>query len=115
MELYNEMCQEFLRPSTHATEVYMRVLLDWQDNKVAVLNLVQITNEDGIPQFYQSSVVDHLNDAVLLLKVLKNGGPPADLLINQGVRDNVSGHTTRGPPGRVRTDNQTVPALCHGH
>ena len=85
MELYNEMCQEFLRPSTHATEVYMRVLLDWQDNKVAVLNLVQITNEDGIPQFYQSSVVDHLNDAVLLLKVLKNGGPPADLLINQGV------------------------------
>ena len=42
-----------------------------------------------------------------------NGGPPADLLINQGVRDNVSGHTTRAPPGRVRTDNQTVPALCH--
>ena len=26
------------------------------------------------------------------------GGPPADLLINQGVRDNVSGHTTRAPP-----------------
>ena len=37
-----------------------------------------------------------------------NGGPPADLLINQGVRDNVSGHITRAPPGRVRTDNQTV-------
>ena len=34
------------------------------------------------------------------------GGPPADLLINQGVRDNVSGHTTRAPPSRVRTDNQ---------
>ena len=46
---------------------------------------------------------------------IKNGGPPADLLINQGVWDNVSGHTTRAPPGRVRTDNQTVPALCHGH
>ena len=30
-----------------------------------------------------------------------NWGPPADLLINQGVRDNVSGHTTRAPPGRV--------------
>ena len=44
-----------------------------------------------------------------------NGGPPADLLINQRVRDNVSGHTTRAPPGRVRTDNQTVPALCHNH
>ena len=26
-----------------------------------------------------------------------NGGPPADLLINQRVRDNVSGHTTRAP------------------
>ena len=25
----------------------------------------------------------------------ENGGPPANLLINQGVRDNVSGHTTR--------------------
>ena len=49
-----------------------------------------------------------------LLKI-KNGGPPADLLINQGVRENVSGHTTRAPPGRVRTDHQTVPALCHGH
>ena len=24
-----------------------------------------------------------------------NGGPPADLLINQGVWDNVSGHTSR--------------------
>ena len=45
----------------------------------------------------------------------KNGGPPADLLINQGVRDNVSGHTTRAQPGRVRIDNQTVPALCHSH
>ena len=44
-----------------------------------------------------------------------NGGPPADLLINQGARDNVSGHTSRAPPGRVRTDNQTVPALCHNH
>ena len=31
-----------------------------------------------------------------------NGGPPADLLINQGVRDNVSGHTTRAPPGRIK-------------
>ena len=28
-----------------------------------------------------------------------NGGPPADLLINQGVWDNVSGHTTT-PRGR---------------
>ena len=45
----------------------------------------------------------------------QNGVPPADLLINQGVRDNVSGHTTRAPPGRVRTDNLTVPALCHNH
>ena len=49
-----------------------------------------------------------------------NGGPPADnkaadLVINQGIWDNVSGHITRAPPGRVRTDNQTVPALCHGH
>ena len=39
---------------------------------------------------------------------IKIGGPPADLLINQGVWDNVSGHTTRAPPGRVRTDNQIV-------
>ena len=52
---------------------------------------------------------------MLLLLLLLNGGPPADLLINQGVRDNVSGHTTRAPPGRVQTDNQTVPALCHNH
>ena len=44
-----------------------------------------------------------------------NWGPPADSLINQGVRDNVSGHTTRALPGRVRTNNRTVPALCHGH
>ena len=30
--------------------------------------------------------------------IFLNGGPPADLLINQGVWDNVSGHTTRAPP-----------------
>ena len=35
--------------------------------------------------------------------VLFKWGPPAYLLINQGVWDNVSGHTTRAPPGRVRT------------
>ena len=29
--------------------------------------------------------------------IISNGGPPADLLIKQGVRDNVSGHTTRAP------------------
>jgi hypothetical protein len=46
-----------------------------------------------------------------------NGGPPVNLLFNQGVRDNVSGHTTvtREPPGRVGTDNQTAPALCHNY
>ena len=31
-------------------------------------------------------------------EIMNNGGPPADLLINQGIRDNVSGHTTRAPP-----------------
>ena len=44
----------------------------------------------------------------------QNGGPPANLLINQGVRDNVSGHTTRAPPGRVRTDNQLVVSSMQG-
>ena len=46
----------------------MRVLLDWLDNKVAALN---ITNEDGILQFYHFSVVGYISDdPVLLLKVL---------------------------------------------
>ena len=61
----------FLCPSTHADEGFMRVLLDWLDNKVAVLNLLQITREDGELQFLHSSAVDHITDeAVLLLKVL---------------------------------------------
>ena len=66
---------------------------------------------------------DHVNKGLIAtdeeyltkLALAINGGPPADLLINQGVRDNVSGHTTRAPPGRVRTDNLTVTALCHNH
>ena len=33
---------DFLRPSTHADEGFMRVFLDWMDNKVAVLNLIQV-------------------------------------------------------------------------
>ena len=49
----------------------MRVLLDWLGDKVAVLNLLQIPNENSTPQFFHSSVVDLINDeAVLLLKVL---------------------------------------------
>ena len=39
--------------------------------------------------------IDNYNCNAVLLFI--NGGPPADLLINQGVRDNVSGHTTRAP------------------
>ena len=64
---------EYLKQSTHATEGHMRVLLDWPGHnlKVAVLNLFQIPNENGTPQFFHSSVVDLINDeAVLLLKVL---------------------------------------------
>ena len=62
---------EFLRPSTHATEGHMKVLLDWLGHKVAVLNLLQIPNENGTPQFFHSSVVNLITDeAVLLLKVL---------------------------------------------
>ena len=53
-----------------------------------------------------------LQAAASELTATKNGGPPANLLINQGVRDNVSGHTTRAPPGRVRTDNQTLLSLA---
>ncbi len=49
----------------------MKVMLDWLDDKVAVLNLLQITNEDGTVKFLHFSAVDHTtNEAVLLLKVL---------------------------------------------
>ena len=62
---------DFLRPSKHTEEGFMMVLLDWLDNKVAVLNLLQVANEDGSPRFLHSSLVDHITDeAVLLLKVL---------------------------------------------
>ena len=50
----------------------MRVLLDWLGQKVAVLNLLQIQIENGTPQFFHPSVVDLINDKViLLLNVLK--------------------------------------------
>ena len=61
----------FLSPSTHADEGFMRVLLDWLCNKVAVMNLLQVPHVSGAPQFLHSSSVDHVNDeSVLLLKVL---------------------------------------------
>ena len=49
----------------------MKVLLDWLSHKVAVLNLLQIPNENGTPQFFHSSLVNLITDeAVLHLKVL---------------------------------------------
>ena len=61
----------FLSPSTHADEGFMRVLLDWLCNKVAVLNLLQVPHVSGAPQFLHSSSVDHVCDeSILLLKVL---------------------------------------------
>ena len=69
----------------------------------------------GITKRYKLSVKNLPQAQRLVWRLFYNGGPPADLLINQGVWDNVSGHTTRAPPGRVRTDNRTVSALCHGH
>ena len=49
----------------------MRVFLDWMDNKVAVLNLIQVACEDGSPRYLHSTLVDHItHEAVLLLKVL---------------------------------------------
>ena len=62
---------EFVKQSTHATKGHMRALLDCLGHRVAVLNLLQIPNENGTPQFFNSSVVDLINnEAVLLLKVL---------------------------------------------
>ena len=41
----------FLSPSTHADEGFMKVLLDWLCNKVAVMNLLQVPHVSGAPQF----------------------------------------------------------------
>jgi hypothetical protein len=61
----------FLSPSTHADEGFMKVLLDWLCNKVAVMNLLQVPHVSGAPQFLHSSSVDHVHDeSVLLFKVL---------------------------------------------
>jgi hypothetical protein len=61
----------FLSSSTHMDEGFMRVLLDWLCNKVAVMNLLQLRHVRGAPQFLHLSLVDHVHDdSVLLLKVL---------------------------------------------
>ena len=85
------------------TQLYFTAMFIGAKNSGKSYGLVKLL------KFYENEPIKDSENNTL------NGGPPANLLINQGVRDNVSGHTTRAPPGRVRTDNQTVPALCHNH
>ena len=62
----------FLLRSTHADENYMRVLLDWLENKVAVMNFGRIWQESGNMRYYHlplSDLVDN-DDAILLVKIL---------------------------------------------
>ena len=62
----------FLLRTTHADESYMRVLLDWLENKVAIMNFGRIRQESGNMRYYHlplSDLVDN-DDAILLVKIL---------------------------------------------
>ena len=62
----------FLLRTTHADESYMRVLLDWLENKVAIMNFGRIQQESGNMRYYHlplSDLVDN-DDAILLVKIL---------------------------------------------
>lgn len=62
----------FLQSSTHIDERFMAVLLDWLDHKVAILNLLQVTDHlTATPQFLHSRMIDLVHEnSILLLKVL---------------------------------------------
>jgi hypothetical protein len=62
----------FLQFSTHIDERFMAVLLDWLDHKVAILNLLQVTDHlTATPQFLHSLMIDLVHEnSILLLKVL---------------------------------------------
>ena len=84
---------QFLRSSTHVDERFMHVLLDWLQNKLAIITLVQVQNEmTGQLQFLHVTAHDLIPDtAVLLVKVLNIERGPSnrealnhfDLVCNQ--------------------------------
>ena len=47
--------------------------------------------------------------------IIKWGSPSQFINQPRSSRQRLRPHHKRAPPGRVRTDNQTVPALCHNH
>ena len=78
-----------LHPSTHLDEHYARLLLDWLDNKVALVLLIQVANEvDGTPRVFHVPEQDILSDeAVLFIKLLN--------IEKQGPARNHSNHFDR--------------------
>ena len=70
--LVQKWALHFLSNSTHADENYMRVLLDWLGNKVAIMNFSCVRQESGNMLYYHLPLLDLVDNdrAVLLIKLL---------------------------------------------